>query len=250
MGIKAAENEIVLLTDADCLPFSDQWVAAMASKYGQKEQIVLGFSNYRHLPGFLNYFIRFETLLTGIQYLAAAAMGSPYMGVGRNLSYSKTLFLNNKGFRGYQDVVGGDDDLFVNKHAKGSNTAVAIGANAMTISVPKTSWGDFFNQKIRHMAVGKLYGFRAKFFLSVFSLTWILVYILSLTLFLLGTEPIYIAYLLGGRLLLMLLTFIVAKHKTGIAFGVAGVVFLDVFYSIYYIFAGTRALFAKTIRWR
>lgn len=250
LGIKAAANETILLTDADCMPFSDQWIASMASKYGPRDQIVLGFSNYRHMPGFLNYFIRFETLLTGIQYLAAASMGAPYMGVGRNLSYTKSLFLSNKGFHGYQDVVGGDDDLFVNKQAKSANTQMAIGSNATTISVPKTTWGSYFNQKVRHMAVGKLYNFAPKFFLSLFALSWILVWVLSIVVLSFRYEPIYVVYLLGGRLLLMLVTFFVAKHKLGIAFNVLGVIFLDVVYAIYYIFAGTRALFAKTIRWR
>jgi hypothetical protein len=35
------------------------------------------------------------------------------MGVGRNLAYRKSTFLNNKGFGDYMNVTGGDDDLFV-----------------------------------------------------------------------------------------------------------------------------------------
>jgi glycosyltransferase involved in cell wall biosynthesis len=91
LGIKAAQNDQVLFTDADCLPSSTDWIAAMSQGFSEKNAIVLGFSNYVHHSGFLNYFIRFETHLTGIEYLAAARLGAPYMGVGRNLCYKNFL---------------------------------------------------------------------------------------------------------------------------------------------------------------
>jgi hypothetical protein len=37
--------------------------------------------------------IRFETLLTAMQYFSWAKVGHPYMGVGRNLTYKKKSFL-------------------------------------------------------------------------------------------------------------------------------------------------------------
>jgi hypothetical protein len=37
--------------------------------------------------------IRFETLLTAMQYFSWAKVGHPYMGVGRNLTYKKEEFL-------------------------------------------------------------------------------------------------------------------------------------------------------------
>ena len=92
MGIKAAKHSQVLITDADCLPFSSSWATEMSSGFNHGADIILGFSNYFKLPGFLNFFIRFETLLTGIEYLSAAANKLPYMGVGRNLAYKKRPF--------------------------------------------------------------------------------------------------------------------------------------------------------------
>lgn len=250
LGIKAAQYEHILLTDADCLPFSSDWIAAMCSGFGKGHSIVLGFSNYLHLDGFLNYFIRFETLLTAIQYLAAARMGLPYMGVGRNLAYNKSLFLEHKGFRGYQDIVGGDDDLFVNMHAKARNTTPVVGAAATTLSKPETSWTTFLAQKNRHLSIGKLYGFKSKFFLAIFSLSWILTWILAVPAYILAPEPDYVLYLLSGRILLIIVTFFVAKLKLGIAFNVVGIVILDILFTIYYIFAGIRTLFTRTVRWK
>ena len=100
MGIKAASNKYLLFTDADCQPSSSSWVSKMSLGFSQNADIVLGYSHYKKLPGFLNYFTRFETLKTGMEYLASAANKLPFMGVGRNLAYRKDLFLENKGFNG------------------------------------------------------------------------------------------------------------------------------------------------------
>ncbi|MCK7541052.1 MAG: hypothetical protein MZV63_64290 [Marinilabiliales bacterium] len=41
----------------------------------------------------LNRYVRHETMMIAMQYFGMAMAGVPYMGVGRNLSYRKTLFL-------------------------------------------------------------------------------------------------------------------------------------------------------------
>ncbi len=98
MGIKSAKYEIVLLTDADCVPASENWIQKMQGTYSDDIEIVLGYGAYHKQPGILNKLIRFETFHTAIQYLSYALAGKPYMGVGRNLSYKKNVFFRNKGF--------------------------------------------------------------------------------------------------------------------------------------------------------
>ncbi|RYG03968.1 MAG: glycosyltransferase, partial [Chitinophagaceae bacterium] len=98
IGIKEAKHEIILLTDADCVPASEFWLQKMQDGFDDGIDVVLGYGAYLKKPGILNKLIRFETFHTAIQYLSYAIAGNPYMGVGRNLSYKKGLFLNNKGF--------------------------------------------------------------------------------------------------------------------------------------------------------
>lgn len=248
LGIKAAKHNNILLTDADCLPVSDQWIATMASGY-EASTFVLGFSSYTKLKGFLNYFIRFETLLTGIQYLASAINGRPYMGVGRNLGYKKALFLEKKGFLGFQEVIGGDDDLFVNRYASSTSTEVITGEEALILSTPKTTWKSFLRQKHRHLNVGKHYRLGSKFKIGLFNLSWIF-YFLVLPATFLNTDNLVIAGgLAGGRLLVMLAVFFLGTKRFGITFGWLGIVLLDLIYPIYYIFVGTRAALVKTTFW-
>ena len=249
MGIKAAKHSQVLITDADCLPFSSSWATEMSSGFNHGADIILGFSNYFKLPGFLNFFIRFETLLTGIEYLSAAANKLPYMGVGRNLAYKKDLFMENKGFFGYQQLVGGDDDLFVNKHATARNTIALGGDNAGTLSAPKTSWATYWKQKSRHLYVGKFYSLKTKITLAIFNISWIFTWILAISCILAGVNIYWIGFGLLIRELILLTTFILATKKFGIAFEIGGVIFADLIFAIYYIFAGTKALFVKNISW-
>jgi glycosyltransferase involved in cell wall biosynthesis len=176
MGIKEARYEIVLLTDADCIPASEFWMQKMQDGYDKGIEVVLGYGAYKRAPGVLNKIIRFDTFHTALQYLSYALAGQPYMGVGRNLSYKKDVFLRNKGFSAINHVPGGDDDLFINKVATRQNTAIVIDKDTFTLSDPKKNFGEWFRQKARHYTTAKYYKPRHKFLLGLYSLSHILFY--------------------------------------------------------------------------
>ena len=176
IGIKESKHEIVLLTDADCVPSSEFWLTKMQAGYDEGTEVVLGYGGYFKKPGILNKLIRFETFHSALQYFSFAISGMPYMGAGRNLSYKKTLFFQNKGFSSINHVAGGDDDLFINKVANGGNTRVVLDKEAFTLSEPKKTFPDWFNQKMRHYSTSKFYKPVHKFFLGVYSLTHFLFY--------------------------------------------------------------------------
>ena len=157
VGMKHARYPVALMTDADCRPVSNNWIASMAGQLGEDKEIVLGFSPYYHEAGLLNWFIRCETFYTAVQYLSLALSRRPYMGVGRNLMYRTGLFFQHKGFYQHKHVVGGDDDLFMNQAATATNTAINLDPDSFTYSFPKTSWESWLTQKKRHLSVGKHY---------------------------------------------------------------------------------------------
>ncbi|HRH47886.1 MAG TPA: glycosyltransferase [Panacibacter sp.] len=176
IGIKSAKYEVVLLTDADCVPASENWIFRMQDGYFDDKQIVLGYGAYHKHPGILNKLIRFETFHSALQYFSFALAGMPYMGVGRNLSYKKELFFNNKGFSSINHIPGGDDDLFINKVATKENTAIVIDKEAHTLSEPEKTWSNWQRQKFRHYTTSKYYKGKHKFWLGLYSLTQMLVY--------------------------------------------------------------------------
>jgi len=169
MGIKSAKYEIVLLTDADCLPASEHWIQLMQDGFAPDKEIVLGYGAYKKRAGLLNKIIRFETFHTALQYLSYALAGTTYMGVGRNLAYKKTLFIKNKGFSAINQIPGGDDDLFINKVATANNTAIVINPDAFTLSEPKHTWQEWMRQKTRHFSTAKYYLTKHKQLLGLYA---------------------------------------------------------------------------------
>lgn len=171
IGIKTAKYEIVLLTDADCVPASEFWIDKMQETYDDDTEIVLGYGAYIKKNGFLNKLVRWETFHTALQYFSYALAGKPYMGVGRNLSYKKTVFFRHKGFSAHNNIPSGDDDLFINMAATKKNTKINIDKDAFTLSEPVNTWSQWMRQKTRHYSTGKYYKPIHKFLLGLYALS-------------------------------------------------------------------------------
>ncbi len=250
LGIKAAKHEWILLTDADCRPGSNRWLKEMSSRFSNENAIVLGYSPYLKKSGLLNLFIRYETLLTAIQYLGMAILGKPYMGVGRNLAYRKSLFMGNKGFNTHLSVTGGDDDLLVNQLSHKKNTAIVIGSESLVYSNPKTSWKQFYYQKLRHLSVGKRYKAGDKLNSGLFMLSligsWLFIWPAAVYSTLVYV-PIAVFF---ARLILLALLTHKASRRLGEAFEAWKVVFLDFIFVIYYLVVGLAALRTNKVRWK
>lgn len=176
IGIKESKHEIVLLTDADCVPATEHWLYKMQDGFSNGIEVVLGYGAYQKQKGFLNKAIRFETFHTALQYLSYALAGKPYMGVGRNLAYRKDIFFRNKGFSSINHIPSGDDDLFINKVSNEHNTAIVIDPEAFTVSKPKQTWADWMRQKNRHYSTGRYYKKEHRFLLGLYTASFVLFY--------------------------------------------------------------------------
>lgn len=157
LGIKGAKHDLLLFTDADCMPEGKYWLANMVRNFTPDTEFVLGYGGYLPKKGFLNKLIKYDTLFVAIQYLGMAATRRPYMGVGRNLAYRKSTFFNLKGFATTLNLMSGDDDLMVNRGATSGNTAIEVSAESVTWSEPKTSFRNWYIQKERHLSVSDRY---------------------------------------------------------------------------------------------
>ncbi len=180
LGIKAAKYEHLLFTDADCTPTSNNWITEMASSFSTSKQIVLGYGAYRKIKSsLLNKLIRFETLATAMQYFSYARVGNPYMGVGRNLAYTKSEFFKVNGFIKHIKTKSGDDDLFINEVANKTNTSTVLSKDGFTISEPKTTFKDWFSQKRRHISTANHYKKIDAFLLAIYYFSQLSFWLLS-----------------------------------------------------------------------
>jgi glycosyltransferase involved in cell wall biosynthesis len=156
-GVAAATNPYLLMTDADCMPASELWLARMAASFGDGKEIVLGVGKYEYQQGWLNAFIRWETLQTFLQYSSYTLAGRPYMAVGRNMACTKDAFIKAQGGQIWSQLPSGDDDLLIRNVSTKHNVAIVCDAEAFTISPAKNNVHDWLLQKQRHMSTGKYY---------------------------------------------------------------------------------------------
>ncbi len=250
LGIKATNNENLVFTDADCKPASNQWLRYMQNNFTGNTEIVLGYSPYALKGGFLNKFIRFETFLTALNYLSYALKGIPYMGVGRNMAYKKSLFFSGKGFASHMHILSGDDDLFVNQNANRLNTRIEIHPDAQVWSEPKNSLSGFFSQKFRHQGAGKAYKKQHKRMLTIQVLSGILFYALLITLIAIKDQWLLIASVFFIRMLVQILVYIPVLKKLNYIDLIWYLPVFDFIYYIYIMLLSFISIFRKKVEWK
>jgi len=213
VGIKAAQYEWLVFTDADCKVNSDQWLNRLQENFTNDTDIVLGYGGYLRRKGLLNAYIRYDTLMIALQYFNMALKGMPYMGVGRNLAYRKSLFFKNKGFASHYGILSGDDDLFVNETASKSNTAIEIHPDSHTFSIPKQSWRSWSKQKKRHFSTANRYKNKHVFWLGLEPLSRLLFYLTFGYLIGLNIFTIFVLVAFGIRLISQMVIIKLAMNR-------------------------------------
>lgn len=174
-GLEHALYDLVVLTDADCRPASDEWLRGMGLKLTDKS-IVLGYAPFEKRGGWLNRWARYENVLTGMYYLGLAKKGKPYMGVGRNLGYDRKWLMEQGGVVRKEDLAGGDDDLTVGSLSNGDNTAVLINPSTFMFSSAPGTWARYLGQKARHLKTSTQYLLRHQVVLAGVAFIHVLVY--------------------------------------------------------------------------
>lgn len=176
MGIKSAQNDLIVLTECSCMPNNENWLRSIVNCYGNNTEVVIGYSPYVQKKGIVNKLIRFDALQQGLLYMSSALAGHPYMGIGRNLSYRKELFFRNKGFISHYTTSVGDDDLFINQVAKKRNTEVLIDPENTIISSPTNSFKLWMRQKGCGYSTISKYNGGTRLYLSLFYISQFLFY--------------------------------------------------------------------------
>ena len=213
IGLKAAKNDIVVVTDADCVPSSKQWLREMRLKFEENKEIVLGYAPYKKLPGFLNKCIRYETFWAALNYLSFAMAKTPYMGVGRNMAYKRKLFFNQNIFVKNPELLSGDDDLFINEIATSKNTKVQLTPDSFMISNPKKTWDEWIHQKKRHISSGMHYKFEHQFLLGMQTLSLVVFYLSFALLIVYSNKQLELLGIIGIRYLIMSLIFFPSMRR-------------------------------------
>lgn len=171
-GIKVTKYPLLALTDSDCLPLSDQWLAHLEERLrASNKNIFLGYSPYEQQPGLLNKIIQTETLFTALQYMSMANSGNTYMGVGRNLGYRKSFLEQHLDNFPFQNHMGGDDDLLINQLSNGTDAVTSFEPDSFVLTFPPKTLKTWWKQKRRHLSAGLKYKLSTKVLLGSYWLS-------------------------------------------------------------------------------
>ena len=230
VGVKAAKNEILLFTDADCRPLTPNWITTMVRNFDEQTEFVIGHGNYYREKGFVSKMVSYDTLTIAMQYMGFALLGHPYMGVGRNMAYRKSTFFRLKGFAGFLHIASGDDDLLINAFGKKHNTRIEPSCEAETLSLPKTTFRDWYYQKLRHLSTVDVYKSGSKLWVGLEPFSRGLFYLTTLLLIILGyNNPILLTITIGSFLFRFLVQLIIinstAKVYNDKGFGLSIILF-------------------------
>ncbi len=248
IGIQSAKNDIILLTENDCVPKSFDWVEKMVAPFANpKTQIVLGYHGLESRKGMLNAFEQYENLSHSAMMFGTALMHRPYCGVGRNMAYRRQFFFDNKGFIKQYNIPYGDDDLFVNKNGNSSNTGICLEEEAYVVSQPPKTVGAWMDQRRRLHSTIKRYKASDKTLLLLRTLAVTLFYLCGILLYVLNPLPI-LGFVLLGVLVVKIAWQIVCNFQLCRRLNIKRYISaLSPFFEIYFLFANT-ILFLSTLR--
>lgn len=136
IGVKAAHNEWVLVTDSRYTPVSDKWIEAMARNCQNGTDMVIGYTNYDIET---SPYKRFERLKESAYLMRKAAKGRALGAKGSNIMFRKSQFIKEDGFRGNLQFVHGEYDFLVNKYADRYSVAVELDKDAWLIEDEPTN---------------------------------------------------------------------------------------------------------------
>ncbi len=250
VGVHAASHELVVVTDADCKPANTLWLKHLVAEFLRETNFVIGYAPFNKENTFINKLIRYDNVLSAMQYLSYPIAGIPYMGVGRNMAFRKSEFLNWEEKEATKKILSGDDDLFINAKATKATTEIAINKNSFIYSAPKDNYGEWMNQKARHTKTAFHYKLSHQFLLTLFALANLLYYLWPFLCFLdLGVY----AYILPLFTSLLFIKFIIHSRiatKLNNDDLIPYVIILDFFFVLNLVVLFFKSLFSRVDKWK
>ena len=182
-GIAAAGGELIVTTDADCIP-GKEWLSRMAAFKEEKNAVFIAAPVvFSHDHSILQLFQALDFMI--LQGITAVGVNSHTLTMcnGANMAYTKTAFTGVKGFTGIDKLASGDDMLLMHKISTAfpGKTHYLYTTEAIMTTSPMQSWKSFFNQRIRWASKARSYSDKRIFYVLVlvylFNLSFIALFI-------------------------------------------------------------------------
>lgn len=164
LGTKAAHYDLILMTHAECLPSSADWVGNMVRHFANPAvEIVLGPVVYERRSNFLSRFCEFDLLQRLLMMLGITLSVKPFAGWGQNLAFRKSTFYANRsqGFQRHLKIQPGEDDLFVADVAREGNVAVEFQSASVVSDQSKPLFLSWSMERLNRGFTSRLYSWNS-----------------------------------------------------------------------------------------
>ena len=155
LGIHSGAGEIILTTDADCIPSSD-WITSTVRAFDPDVGMVAGYAPLIPQSGLLSRLLALQSLVVSALAAGSMGLGFPLTCSGRNLAYRRSAFLDAGGFEPIGHIRGGDDVLLMRRIASGTAWRIRFNPYASVGSYPHTD--GLYRRQTRYQSKAVYYG--------------------------------------------------------------------------------------------
>lgn len=183
-GIKNANGEIIVTTDADCT-HKNNWLKTLLSGLDKNTGFISGPVEFIEEKSFFNQLQRLEfasLIITGAGLIGA---NKPMICNGANLAYRKSVFTEAGGFEGQMELSSGDDEILMQRIWKMTDYKIkfCINKDSFSFTQANKNLTQFYNQRKRWASKGLFYESRSTLssiiFISLFYLCLLMLLVLS-----------------------------------------------------------------------
>ncbi len=255
IGIQSAKNDIIVLTDVDCIPNGFNWVSEMAGPFANpRTDIVIGYCGYNRNGTVLNDFIQFENLQSMGSIFGKTLMHHPYSAHGQNMAYRRDFFFKSNGFIKHYNIPAGDDDLFINQNATRKNTSIRTTKESFVKTNSKDNFSLWHSQRCERSISRSHFKFSDKLLISAYPTFVLLFYLFGALSYIAMPLPV-LGFCILGVLAVKLTWQIICFYQMCRYFETQKhISFLSPLFEIYFMFANTflsiTTLRHKKSRWK
>ncbi len=189
-GVNAAAGELIVTTDADCIPANDWLHTIVSFKLETGAVFIVAPVSFNSTAGILSSFQAMDFMI--LQGITGASVYKKIHSMcnGANLAYEKRAFDEVNGFAGIDRIASGDDMLLMHKIANKYPGQVRYlkSVDAIVNTEPMPTWSTFLNQRIRWASKALFYNDR-----SIFPVL-LMVYLLNLNFLVLLIAGLWNSY--------------------------------------------------------
>ncbi len=201
-GIADSKGEILMFTDADCLP-PTSWISSLVQGFDKNVGLVAGYSPYSimpqptvhrrfHLSSILHNFVQYEEFKGATWSAGSIGWNRGWLCTGRSLAYRRTVYDEVGGFENIRHSVSGDDDLFLQMVRRNSTWQMryVTSPRSFVPTYSPLSFREFVEQRTRHFSAGKHFSFSMKLFFFLFHFANMIVLLSLLSAIVLGPSVV------------------------------------------------------------